>query len=258
MFAEDAHEMITRIIEQAKERNEEIDVEDGFDLYRKLATVRRIFSSALPEYEVPNFCHVRNVLISVRVPFPFHVETLLEEFVWRWLRLTDKSVMEWVNQATRQDAFIVRADQMNDMASEDARHSVSAIDIFRSFNKVVEDLVHLEWDDDFQYAKFMTALSSSISKGVAKYCETLEQIFSREMDRLTPDQEAALNQTTQEKLMQFAKDTWTSKEKIEPFQFSSEVRTHRLIVIFRSNSLVVFGEIEQCRVCSLPIGRIGA
>ncbi|KAJ5605100.1 hypothetical protein N7510_010254 [Penicillium lagena] len=205
MFAEDAHEMIIRIIEQTKERDEEIDVEDGFDLYRKLATVRRIFSTALPE-----------------VPFPFHVESLLEEFVWRWLRLTDQSVLEWVNQATRQDAFIVRADQMNDMASEDARHSVSAIDIFRSFNKVVEDLVHLEWDDDFQYAKFMTALSSSISKGVAKYCETLEQIFSREMDRLTPDQEAALNQTTQEKLMQFAKDTWTSKEKIEPFQFSSE------------------------------------
>ena len=182
------------------------------------------------------------------------MESLLEEFVWRWLRLTDQSVMEWVNQATRQDAFIVRADQMNDMASEDARHSVSAIDIFRSFNKVVEDLVQLEWDDDLQYAKFMTALSSSISKGVAKYCETLEQIFSREMDRLTPDQEAALNQTTQEKLMQFAKDTWTSKEKIEPFQFSSEVRTQILVVDCRANWLEVFGEIEQRRVCTLPVG----
>lgn len=109
------------------------------------------------------------------------------------------------------------------MAPEDNRHSVSVIDIFRSFNQVVENLVQLEWDDDLQYAKFMTALSNSIAKGVAKYCDSLEQMFAREMDRLTPEQEAALNQTTQEKLMQFARDAWTNKDKIEPFQFSSEV-----------------------------------
>ncbi|KAJ5580154.1 uncharacterized protein N7459_006139 [Penicillium hispanicum] len=205
MFAEDANEMVIRIIDRAKSTGEDIDIEDGFDMYRQLATIRRLFINTIPD-----------------VPFPCHVESLLEEFVWRWLRLTDQSVMEWVNQATRQDAFTVRADQMADDIPEDSRHSVSVIDIFRSFNQVVENLVHLEWDDDLQYAKFMTALSNSIGKGVAKYCESLEQMFAREMDRLTPEQEAALNQTTQEKLMQFAKDTWTNKDKIEPFQFSSE------------------------------------
>ncbi|KAJ6104170.1 hypothetical protein N7523_010490 [Penicillium sp. IBT 18751x] len=205
MFAEDANEMVIRIIEQAKSVGEEIDIEDGFDLYRKLAAIRTLFVKTIPE-----------------TPFPFHVESLLEEFVWRWLRLTDQSVMEWVNQAIRQDSFNVRADESTDIVPEDNRHSVSVIDIFRSFNQVVENLVNLEWDDDLQYAKFMTALSNSIGKGVGKYCETLEQMFAREMDRLTPEQEAALNQTTQEKLMQFAKDTWTNKEKIEPFQFSSE------------------------------------
>ena len=137
--------------------------------------------------------------------------------------------MEWVNQAIRQDAFMVRADQTADDVPEDCRHSVSVIDIFRSFNQVVENLVGLEWDDDLQYAKFMTALSNSIGKGVAKYCEALEQMFAREMDRLTPEQEAALSQTTQEKLMQFAKDTWTNKDKIEPFQFSSEVSLARIL-----------------------------
>lgn len=131
--------------------------------------------------------------------------------------------MEWVSQAIRRDAFAVRVEQPTDIVPEDNRHSVSVIDIFRSFNQVVENLVQLEWDDDLQYAKFMTALSNSIGKGVAKYCESLEQMFAREMDRLTPEQEAALNQTTQEKLMQFAKETWTNKDKIEPFQFSSEV-----------------------------------
>lgn len=163
------------------------------------------------------------MLTDRSVPFPFHLESLLEDFVWRWLRLTDQSVMEWVNQAIRRDTFSVRAEQTDEMVPEDNRHSVSVIDIFRSFNQVVENLVQLEWDDDLQYAKFMTALSNSIGKGVAKYCDSLEQMFAREMDRLTPEQEAALNQTMQEKFMQFAKDTWTNKDKIEPFQFSSEV-----------------------------------
>ncbi|CAG7961297.1 unnamed protein product [Penicillium salamii] len=205
MFAEDAHEMVVRILEQANARGEEIPIEDGFDLYKQLATVRRLFHNTHEDAK-----------------FPFHVESLLQEFVWRWLRLTDQKVMDWVSQATRQDAFTVRADEAMDLAPEDDRHSVSVIDIFRSFNQVVENLVNLEWDDDFQYAKFMTHLSNSIGKGVATYCDSLEKMFAREMDRLTPEQEAALNQTAQEKFLQFAKDAWTNKEKIEPFQFSSE------------------------------------
>ncbi|KAF7713269.1 Munc13-1 domain-containing protein [Penicillium ucsense] len=205
MFAEDANEMVLRIMDHCKAEDREIDIEDGFDLYRNLAAIRRLYTNTISE-----------------TPFPFHVESLLEEFVWRWLRLTDQSVMEWVNQAIRQDNFTVRGDELAEIVAEDKRHSVSVIDIFRSYNQVVENLVGLGWDDDLQYAKFMTALSKSIGKGVAKYCESLEQMFAREMDKLTPEQEAALNQTTQEKLMQFAKDTWTNKDKIEPFQFSSE------------------------------------
>ena len=131
--------------------------------------------------------------------------------------------MDWVEQAIRKDSFTVRGDPSDDMVPEDHRHSVSAIDVFRSFNQVVEQLIHLEWDDDLQYAKFMTALSKSISNGVARYCESLEKMFAKEMDRLSPEQEAAMTQTAQEKLMQFAKDAWTSKDKIEPFQFFPEV-----------------------------------
>ncbi|PWY78163.1 hypothetical protein BO94DRAFT_188702 [Aspergillus sclerotioniger CBS 115572] len=206
IFSEDAHEMVIRIIELEKVRGEETDIQDGFDLYRQLADIRRLFTEALPD-----------------VTFPFHVEGLMEEFVWRWIRLTDAKVADWVEQAVKQDAFSVRADGMAEEAvPEENRHSVSVIDIFRSFNQVVEQMISLEWDDDFQYAKFMTALSKSIGGGVARYCESLEQMFAREMDRLSPDQEAAMNQTAQERLMQFAKEAWTSKEKIEPFQFFPE------------------------------------
>lgn len=131
--------------------------------------------------------------------------------------------MNWVEQAIKQDQFNVRADDSTEIAPEESRHSVSVIDIFRSFNQVIEQMISLEWDDDFQYAKFMTALSRSIGKGVTRYCESLEQMFAKEMDRLSPDQEAAMNQSAQEKLMQMAKEAWTNKEKIEPFQFFPQV-----------------------------------
>jgi hypothetical protein len=49
MFAEDAHEMVVRIIEHAKAEGEEIDIEDGFDLYKQLATIRRLFTNTIPE-----------------------------------------------------------------------------------------------------------------------------------------------------------------------------------------------------------------
>jgi hypothetical protein len=68
----------------------------------------------------------------------------------------------------------------------------------------------------------MTSLSKAIGNGIARYCEIVEQIFTKEMDRLSPEQEAAATQTRQEKWMQLAKDTWNNKEKIEPFQFYPE------------------------------------
>lgn len=123
----------------------------------------------------------------------------------------------------KRDEFTVRAEGGAEVPAEDQRHSVSVIDIFRSFNQVIEQMVQLEWDDDLQYAKFMTALSKSIGRGVARYCELLEQMFAKEMDRLTPEQEAAMNQTRQEKWMQMAREAWNNKDKIEPFQFFPEV-----------------------------------
>lgn len=205
MYANDAHEIILRIMDRAKEQGTEIPVEDGFDLYKGLAAVRRLQMDALPG-----------------VPFAIPIEKLLSNIVWQWIQHTDVKFMEWVDQAAKQDAFTVRSDDPNSLPPDDARHSVSVIDIFRSFNQVIEELKNLEWEDKFQYAKFMTTLSKSIERAVARYCELLEQSFTKEMDRLSPDQEASLAQSRQEKLMQMAKEAWNNKEKIEPFQFLPE------------------------------------
>ena len=82
-----------------------------------------------------------------------------------------------------------------------------------SFKQVIEQITQLEWDDDLTYAKFMTALSKSIGNGITRYCDLLDIMFAREMDRMTPEQLAAANATRQERWVQLAKDTWNQEEK---------------------------------------------
>lgn len=161
----------------------------------------------------------------ISVAFAFHIEGDLAEFVWRWIRTTESSILDWVNEAIKQDNFRVRTEN-SEIPTEDQRHSLSVIDIFTSFNQTIDRIVQLNWDDDLQYAKFMTALAKVVGAGVARYCEVLEQKFGKEMDRLTPEQEAARNQSTQEKWLSLAKDAWNNKEKIEPFNFFPEVRRY--------------------------------
>ena len=153
------------------------------------------------------------------VEFAFRIEELLANFVWRWIKMTDESITAWVEGAVKHDEFKVRTNNPDEIPNEDQRHSVSVIDIFSSFNQTIDRIVQLNWDNDLHYAKFMTALARIVGSGIARYCELLEQKFIREMDRLTPEQEAALNQTRQERWMQLAKDAWSNKDKIEPFQF---------------------------------------
>ena len=201
-FAEDSKAMVEQIINQAKKNDSEVPIQDGFDLYKDLAEFRRVHADALPHVE-----------------YPYKVEDVLADFVWRWIKITEEQVVGWVENAVRQDNFDVRTKEPGQVPTEDQRHSVSVIDIFRSFNQVVEQISQLNWDDDLSYAKFMTAISKAVGNGVTRYCELVDQIFTKEMDRLTPEQEAAASMTRQEKWMQLAKDTWNNTQRVEPFQF---------------------------------------
>ena len=224
LYAEDARDIVARILQLAQERQEEVPIEDGFQLYRELVEIRRIHSEVLPTSVCTIlFASAMEKLNNFnRVPFAFHIEELLADFVWRWIKTTEASIVDWVDQAVKQDRFVVRTENGDKIPTEDERHSVSVIDIFSSFNQAIHRIVQLNWDDDLQYAKFMTALSKIVGMGIAQYCEILEQKFAREMDRLTPEQEAAANQSKQERWLQLAKDAWNNKEKIEPFQFLPE------------------------------------
>lgn len=204
-YAEDSKAMIESVTEIARSKNQEVPIQDGFDLYKELSNFRRVYVDALQGK-----------------PFPYKLEEVLQEFVWRWLQVTDAQIIGWVEEAIKQDDFQVRNQDKSRPPTEDERHSNSILDVFRSFNQVVEQVSQLEWDDDLTYARFMTALSKSLGNGISRYCEVIDQKFRGEMDRLTPEQELALSQTTQQKYLQYAKDAWANETKIEPFQFYPE------------------------------------
>ena len=205
-FASDARDQLALILKQSsQEPDNEIPIQDGFDMYKEMVEVRRVYTDVLPD-----------------TPFDLNIEGLLQNFVWRWIQSTDASMIGWVEGAVNIDQFQVRTQNPQQEPTDEERHSVSVIDIFRSFNQAIDQVLGLEWDNDLQYAKFMTALSKSIGAGLQRYCELLEQRFNKEMDRLTPAQEAALAQSRQEKWMQLAKDVISTKDRVEPFQFMPE------------------------------------
>lgn len=204
-FENDANDLILRILRVAQENGTEVDLQDGFVLYKELVEIRRIHQAALPDQ-----------------PFAFRIEEVLAEFVWRWIAVAEEKMDTLIDESIKQDKFQIQSENPNNPA-DDERHSTSIVDIFRLFNQTADEIFRLEWDDDVQYAKFMTAMSRSFGLGLARYCEVLEKQFSKEMNRLSPAQEAALHQSKQEKWMQIAKDAWVNKEKIEPFQFYPEV-----------------------------------
>lgn len=204
-FAEDARALVSKIIELAKSKGDEVPIQDGFDLYKELVQIRQVYAQALPGRE-----------------FDFHIEGLLQDFVWRWIAMTDQKLLDWIEGAFAHDDFHVRTEHAGNIPTDDERHSQSSVDVFRIFNQSIDQITKLEWDDDLQYAKFMTAVSKSIGNGVAHYCELVEKKFASEMDRQTPEQEAAAQRTQKERWMAMARDAWTQKEKIEPFQFLPE------------------------------------
>ncbi|KZL84025.1 c2 domain containing protein [Colletotrichum incanum] len=206
-YERDAQHIIERTIAVAKEKEMEINMQDGFDLYKELVEMRRTHHAALPDK-----------------PFEFQIEELLVDFVWRWVRNAENVMVEVVDGAISQDSFQVRTDDPNKIPTDAERHSTSVVDIFLMFHQTMEQVYQLEWDSDVHHARFMTALARSYAAGIGQYCEELEKRFAKEMDRPTA-QEVAANKTTQEKFMQYAqyaRDAWNTKDAPEPFQFYPE------------------------------------
>lgn len=65
MYAEDTRDMIVRIMQQAQESGEEVEVEEGFLLYKEMAEVRRVYTEAIPGYDLrPYFLERGNMFLT--------------------------------------------------------------------------------------------------------------------------------------------------------------------------------------------------
>ncbi|KAF4581014.1 C2 domain containing protein [Ophiocordyceps camponoti-floridani] len=204
-FEGDAGAIVEAILSGAAETGDEVEIQEGFDLYKELVEIRRVHQQSLPE-----------------IPLAVNVEDLLSSFVWRWIRNAEERIPEFVDQAIKQDQFQVRSEGPDQAARDSERHSVSVIDLFMLFNQTVGQIFALEWGNEVHHAKFMTAIARIITTGIGLYCDAVEQRFAKEMDRLSADELAVQTKTAQERWVQMAKDAWSNKEKVEPFQFYAE------------------------------------
>lgn len=206
LFEKDAEHIIAKSIETARANGEEIDIQDGFDLYRELVTLRS---------------HHRQYLPSQL--FAFDVEALLEGFVWRWIKTTEERMEEFVRNAIRQDSFEVRASNPDRPPLDAERHSVSVVDLFMLFRQTAAQIEDLHWENEYHHARFMTRLAHSFAVGIETYCDEVNRIFSADMDRPSPEELATASRTAQEKFLQYAKEAWNSKEKPTPYNFNPQV-----------------------------------
>ncbi|ROT36838.1 hypothetical protein SODALDRAFT_314461 [Sodiomyces alkalinus F11] len=206
LFEKDAEHIIAKSIETAQTNGEEIDIQDGFDLYRELVTLRGHHRQYLPNQ-----------------PFAFDVEALLEGFVWRWIKTTEGRMQEFVENAIKQDNFGVRPSNADQPPLDAERHSVSIVDLFMLFRQTAAQIEDLHWENEYHHARFMTRLAHSFAVGIEKYCELVSKIFAADMDRPSPEELATASRTAQEKFLKYAKDAWNSKEKPTPYNFNSQV-----------------------------------
>lgn len=203
-FEQDAEHIINKAIEAARAAGEELDFQDGFDLYAELVKLRES----------------HNFYLNGQ-PFSFDIEELLVPFVWQWIHITEGRMAEMVENAIKQDKFEMLSSDPNPPDNE--RLSVSVTDMFRIMKTSVDEIKGLGWAKPIHLARFMTALAHFFASNIEKYCEEVGRIFAADLDRLSAQELAAVSRSAQEKFMQYAKDAWSNKEKPQPFQFSAKV-----------------------------------
>jgi hypothetical protein len=98
----------------------------------------------------------------------FNLNAFFEPYVRQWLLNTDSKTEQWVEAVsclfhtsysilTPPRFQAIRADKFQAEGTEG--HSSSVVDLFDSLKSPIDFLLDLEWEDEFQDARFFTALS---------------------------------------------------------------------------------------------------
>ncbi|KAG6841782.1 hypothetical protein C0991_006666 [Blastosporella zonata] len=154
----------------------DVPIQDIFALYRRSKTLLGMYAAFVPQGDIN-----------------FNITSFFEPYVRQWLLNTDSKTEQWVQAAVAADKF----------EAEGAEgHSSSIVDLFDSLRSPINFLQDLEWEDEYQNARFFTALSKA-------------QMFPRPTDYIQPQKSSAWL----EKARQL---TAAGEKRIEPFNFRPE------------------------------------
>ncbi|KAG6861800.1 hypothetical protein C0995_011680 [Termitomyces sp. Mi166 len=172
----------------------DVPIQDVFALYRRSKILLSMYAAFVPQGEIT-----------------FNITGFFEPYVRQWLINTDSKTEQWVQAAIAADKFEAEGSE---------GHSSSIVDLFDSLRSPINFLQDLEWEDEYQNARFFTALSKTLSKTVEQYCRSIESMFMGEMfprptDYIPPQKSSAWL----EKAKQLAA---TGERRIEPFNFQPQ------------------------------------
>lgn len=89
---------------------------------------------------------------ATRDPLVIDFSAWFEPFVRRWLATTDTKTQTWVQAAIQHDKF--------EPEGSDS-HSSSIIDLIDSCKSATDFVLKLDWPDEYENAKYLTALSKA-------------------------------------------------------------------------------------------------
>ncbi|KAL1692603.1 hypothetical protein GGG16DRAFT_89763 [Schizophyllum commune] len=172
----------------------DVPIQDIFALYRRTKMLLGMYKAFVPEGQIS-----------------FDLANFFEPYVRQWLANTDAKTSQWVEAAIAQDKF----------ESESTEgHSSSIVDLFDSLRSPIDFLQDLEWEDEYQNARFFTALSKTVSKAVEQYCRSVEALFLTEMfprpnDYLQPQKSSAWLEKARQLAIQ-------GEKRVEPYNFQPQ------------------------------------
>ncbi|KAF9265151.1 hypothetical protein L218DRAFT_957844 [Marasmius fiardii PR-910] len=172
----------------------DVPIQDIFTLYRRTKTLLGMLTAFCPEGQID-----------------FDIGGFFEPYVRQWLTNTDNTTEKWVQAAIAADKF---------QAEGAEGHSSSIVDLFDSLRSPINFLQDLEWEDNYQNARFFTSVAKIVSKAVELYCRNVETMFLAEMfprpnDFLQPQKSSAWLEKARQLAVQ-------GEKRVEPFNFQPE------------------------------------
>ncbi|KAF8515697.1 hypothetical protein BU17DRAFT_76803 [Hysterangium stoloniferum] len=195
LFLTDVENTRNRLWEGSKnEPTPDVPIEDIFALYRRTKTLLGMYNAFCPNYPPP----------------AFDIAAYFEPYVRIWLVSTDAKTKQWVQNAIAADKFEPEGPE---------NHSSSIIDLFDSLRSPITFLLDLEWPDEYEEARFFTALAKTINKAVEQYCSTMEDLFMEDMYPQRQEQPPPPKGSAA--WLEKAKQTIQGEKKIVAFNFTA-------------------------------------